>query len=105
MSESNLNEIIEDTEQLIFGINDKLLGDDWKNCKTTVIVIINKLGSIFDICSGIIRDDLLEIQNTMFSVIDSLVKAVEFEDSIQIADLLGTDIVKLLEEIRKLDIK
>jgi len=101
LAENNINTIIGNTKQLIYGIEEKLLQDNWEECKEIIYRIIDNLSDLLNKITESHSNEYLEVQNSMLPVIDSVLKAVSFEDTIQLADLLLYDMMSLFGEIQK----
>ena len=85
-----ITKLIEETEEL-------LIVDDWNNSKNSVLQIVSELQLYLQENLEIEENrSNVEWQNTWLVIIDALLKAIQLEDTVQLADLLKYDVINLL---------
>lgn len=102
MDEHELKNLIKDTNKMIYNVKNVLIQDNWEESKTEVYNIINNLRVIFSEVLELKTDRMLEIKDLMLKETDAILKSVDFEDTIQLADLLSCDMAELLGQLENI---
>ena len=90
----NIDKIIADVENKIQAVSDKLICDEWEDSKKEIYKIIESLNTILKNLAS--KEEELGLVERWVAIVDALLKAIKFEDTIQLADLLIYDTMQML---------